>query len=808
MKNPLNPLLAKFKQIQWKPIWKKVEPVAKILVLAIPAIIVIYLGVNIYQSWKYTAEYSVDFKRANFKNQDLRLYVNEASTTPKILSTGIVNGVEYAEIGGTPLNFVLQPKEYPLNKTISFNTWLKGEGDWEISTVCNDCEKSKKYNWQPLYYGFLNDYSVAAQFGDTYIYSLDKKQYQQADNIDNWLKANLTNGASLEILDKVYDQTKLVAPVTGFREGSVTEIRQRMRGKHELYVYLKDKISLEVIKTDLNISDGADPVNISLYDMSGNLLGQANIEDDGIAIVDNDSFTPPIKKGFEQLVPSEGVYKLTFEPTDKAGSDWNIEYLKVNTNKLVFSGETLILDPITLYTVTKENKPINIYAWHSIAIQNISARSGTTEKKLSIGKKELGNTQKIDLTPGEWTLSVKGDQKIHGAIFALSKDNYFDPFIYDLNKSENPQIVIANYHFNLESTWTKVAGIFSELNFKGFKSLKNIYFALRNRSLDKKFSAEHDLRDQGYYPLAKYNDYVLWGRKNLNTYTAIADNLDAWLKAIVPAGSSLSLDESVYLDQKDFLNAQAPVGLNSSVTELDMALRGNHEFYVYADTPLTAEIAKEDLNDVNGEDVIDIKVEDVTGNLLCTSAIADDGMTTTSRATTTPLTGQISCPQATKGVYVLKIQERVPQFSSRQQDFVIRKIKINTNKIIIKDKAFNIGKIDFYTNNQNEVNLDYFYSKTGRDQMIEITGADAKNVKLTKKDEKKHVIKALPKGEKKIHPTEGNLIISGSNFALKAENWFDPSIINIGSSKTSDFMLLKDVYDRANYIRGINISIK
>jgi len=802
-------ILRNLKKINFKE-----NALLKAVVLILPLILVFYLGINIYNAYNYKTVCSIDFNKENFKNTELPLYIDEEPDSPKFMSSGsIINDVYYTEITGSPISFVWQPEEFPLNKTISVSAFLKGEGDWEISLVCPNCSKEEKYDWQPFYYGKLNDYVLAANFGNLYIYSLyNNLEWQKAGTIEQWLEKNIPQGASIEILNNVYPKSKLVNPNIDFIEGGWTKIDKTLRGPHQFYVYLKDKLDLEVIKKDLNGYDGADDVNMILYDLEDNIITQIKIEDDGIDISDQNIFAPVVKKRVEHNIEKEGVYKLTFEEAGAGKSDWTIKYLKINTNKIIFTGNTnLILDPGTLYTELSENKELKIYAWHGNAVQTIKFKGENTTQELEITENELEKWQFVELNPGGYKINFAGDQHIGGANFAINKESYFEPFVYDLSKSKNSSIVLADYLFEKGDEWIKTSKNYTKENFEKIDNLKEIKFLIRNKKLEKKFREEQKLYDNGFHFLAKFNKYKLLGKKGLNVYVSEADNIIDWLKDLIPEGSALGVNKTLEISQSDFINNEEPEGFtqfDNPSNELNFALRGSHEFYVYVNNHFKAEIIKEDLNTYEGKDEVKISLINSQGELLCDKIMEDDGNEFNDKNIPSLVKTSFNCPNLKKGVYILKLEGMPAEINNINNDFIIRQLKVNTNKIIIKDRILNIEPIELYVNNKCDNEIDLFYWHKGKNQIIEITGKNGKNIELTESDYKKNKKRILTDGEKKLSLPKGDVVISDNNFAFKKENWFYPTIISVKNHFNADFVLLEDIYEKPLFIKNINIDVR
>lgn len=806
-KEKIKDILENFQKINLKK-----NALLKAVVLILPLILVFYLGINIYNAYNFKTVCSIDFNKENFKNTELPLYIDEESNSPKFMSSSVINNVYHTEITGSPISFVWQPEEFPLNKTINVSAFLKGEGDWEISLICPNCSKEEKYDWQPFYYGELSDYVLAANFGDLCVYSLDNSEWQKARTIEEWLEKNIPSGNSLEILNDVYPKFKLANPNIDFIEGSWTEIDKTLRGSHQFYVYLKDKLDLEVIKKDLNSYDGADDVNVILYDLEDNIVTQIRIEDDGIDISDQNVFAPVVKKRVEYDIEKEGVYKLIFKPINKAGNDWTIKYLKINTNKIIFTGNTnLILDPGTLYTELFENKELKVYAWHGNAVQIIEFKGENITQELEITKNELGKWQFMELNSGSYEINFAGDQHIGGANFAINKETYFEPFICNLSKSKNSSIVLADYSFEKGNEWIKASKNYTKEHFKKLDNLKEIKFLIRNKELDKKFKEEQKLYDNGFYFLAKFNKYKLLGKKDLNAYASEAGNLIDWLKDLIPMGSALGANKTLEISQTDFINSEEPEGFAQFVNpsnKLNFALRSSHEFYLYLDNHFKAEIIKEDMNVYEGKDEVKISLINSDGELLCDKIMEDDGNETNDNNSSALVKTSFNCPNLKKGVYILKLEGMPAEINNIVNDFIIRQLKVNTNKIITKDRISNIEPIELHTNNKYDNEIDLYYWHKGKDQIIEVVGENAKNIELTENDYKKNKKRILTNGEKKLGLPKGDVNIKNNNFAFKEENWFYPTIISVKTHHNTDFVLLEDIYEKPLFIKSINIDVK
>ncbi len=168
------------------------------LVLALGAYLLWQLGQAVF----YQGQYSIDFAAKNFRNQSLPFYVDENRQSFKFASFGQAGGKTYAQIQQTPLHFVFQPPEFPLNKRITVSVLWQTDEDWDISFVCPACPAKQKYHWQPFYKASLkaNNYVLAVFLDGFYVYARRGQKWQKARTIKEWLKKNTSAKQSISVV--------------------------------------------------------------------------------------------------------------------------------------------------------------------------------------------------------------------------------------------------------------------------------------------------------------------------------------------------------------------------------------------------------------------------------------------------------------------------------------------------------------------------------------------------------------------------------------------------------------------------------
>jgi len=789
--------------------WKKIRSV---MLIVIPAGLILYFAISFFRSQSYQGEYQVDFNKTNFQNEDLSLFINENPESAKFIQSGDYDNSKYAEIVGSPINLIFQPQAYLFNKKITFATSIKGEGDWEISTICDQCNSNEKYNFQPYYYGSINNYNLIRTIDDINFYSSDvtTDQYPDNNSIDDWIKKSIPENSSVRILNNDYPESKIINNQINFVPNSSIEVNYTLRGKHELFTYLSGKLDLEFVKRDLNKYEGSDEVSVTIYDMDNNIVKEIIAEDDGISVKDPNQVSTPISKRTEVSNILPAVYRIVFEDaTDIAKNDWVIDKIKINSNKLVFSDYVYIAQPFNLYTENYEDKNLRTNVYDSKYLKDITL---TDENNNAIvinqTDKDLYKSKDTNIPTGHYNISSNGNIVLNGFYFSLDQASYFNPFRYDLTKISGQKYVIGKYHYSKNDEWIDVSATFDQSSYHLFDN--QIQFSLRNSLSKKQFEQETELTKNGLTFLTKLGDYKVYGQKKLKSYNESYDNLINWLKNSVPYGSSVDIGNVEDMSPSEFINNSTPEGFsNENINELTFSLRGTHEFLVYLKDVANFYVEKTDYNNYKGGDNVKMYLSDINSNEeLCDVVIPDDG-NESNDGQKNVVNSVLDCNNLQPRVYLLTIAG-VPNIDNVDNDFVISKLSVNSNKIVIKDKIVNTKKIDLYANNNSDTKLNYYYWQENKDQNIIIDDLDTKKshtIYLTKDDIKKNISDNLTKSAKSIHLGKGSLSVSGSNFAIKSSDWFNPYYVELRENENSDFVIIKSPYSEPVYIKSFKLNV-
>ena len=283
-----------------------------------------------------------------------------------------------------------------------------------------------------------------------------------------------------------------------YKESNST-IRE-LRGDHVFYIYTKGKLNLSLIKQDLNMYNGSDPLNIRLYSQAGELIKNITLYDDGKS--GNDGILGTLQYGTLEAVMEEGVYRITL--TGGSGSDFLIRSLEIN------EGNIVVKDPYLAGMFYAGNIEFNMYirsvsgdrldfiTYHTGGFQTVNISTANYTRSINIT--ETKNWYYFDIPPGGELYHLefpKGDIIINAnGYFSFSNNSYFDPspvkFVNlkssmdSLDENRVDYVIVPNNHIVEDGNWTIAS---TEYN------LSDAY--IENNTLDFAISAPH-LRDFNY----------------------------------------------------------------------------------------------------------------------------------------------------------------------------------------------------------------------------------------------------------------------------------------------------------------------
>lgn len=410
----------------------------RLIPILIPVIIISYILYVNFLPFGYFKTFTVDVGAKDDVSSAKDLYLKDLTRQERI-SERIADGdTTYRYMNGSrPIYFILSPEVRPDNETkISVELRFKSDADLFITPT-----DYKHYDWQPLY---IASFEPVKQFGNISIFSKENKNFEDQDNVNDWILKNIPTHSRICLFDYELSNDVLINKDIEYKN-EVTEINQTFRGTHNFFVYLKDNyLNLSIGKQDLNWYVGDDEYLVELYDINDNLIFSDIIMDDGVFEATKDE-TPQHKSFFVDGI-EEGTYKLklTNLKGEKRYDDSTVTNIRINTDRIITSGRILPLLPSNLFFYLNQNTTLRFNAWHGSAIQNITI-SGTESKVVEINETLLGEWVPVNLTRGSYGMSIEGNLHISGTNFAFTKDSYFYPYNYEINNEDCSWVIISDY---------------------------------------------------------------------------------------------------------------------------------------------------------------------------------------------------------------------------------------------------------------------------------------------------------------------------------------------------------------------------
>lgn len=269
-----------------------------------------------------------------------------------------------------------------------------------------------------------------------------------------------------------------------------------------------------------------------------------------------------------------------------------------------------------------------------------------------------------------------------------------------------------------------------------------------------------------------------------------------WLRKNIPEGTSVKINLDDF-DQNDF--SIIPPGLDTKkYTTIHYPLRGKHELLVVLRNQLDLSITKSDRNEYPGQDDVRVSLLDLQNNLILTDIIPDDGNSLDKPSPEDPPINKIikadKLGNGSAKIYRLVIEEA--DGSNRFDDYVINELKINTNKIVLKQNLI-LTKGELYTEIKEERNISLYVWHYPARQTINIRSLDDNTVIPVNIDSSKlsHTQLITIKPGKYTLSFNGDQYIKGEfndmYFALTPENFFRPYAYNFFKTNNSAITITK-----------------
>lgn len=440
---------------------------SRIIILSIPLIIILYVGINIYQTLTYNKEYYIDLKEDNINNEKIPLYIEDPKYT-NLSTIKFYNNEIYRSILKSPISFILKSGDFLGGKKIMVTAMLKGNTNMQLSLQCPNCDNIDSYN--NFFDAEMSNKNLAANFGEIYIYAKENKNWKKTNSIQEWIKHNIPTGSSIKIVDKAISNYNFIKADISYINDSNTKLKTIIKGSQSFYVYLDKKIDLNIEKTVLGKKTNKEDYKITLTDLSDKIAWRSYIPADS-PYQDSGGYS------YESALEKSGIYRLSFDnPLD---INFLLENIGINSNKIVFDKSASLKLPVDIYTEIPEERFISFTNLSDTSDNNITIRDekGLITSKITIKPKEL---KKIKLTKGKYSVQMTGNgfTKVEAENFAMDKDQYFQPFPYIFDQKKNNSFIISKYNHNINNGWITATNTIDGDRLKQLKNKNHLRFSL------------------------------------------------------------------------------------------------------------------------------------------------------------------------------------------------------------------------------------------------------------------------------------------------------------------------------------------
>ena len=261
--------------------------------------------------------------------------------------------------------------------------------------------------------------------------------------LEKWIRHNIPKYSSIDFHDAGILQSTYVNNDIEFRENYFSEFNVTLRGSHDFYVYLKDKLQLKIWKEEVNSEQGPDVLLVQLYDMNNNLVMNGSIADDSIK---DDSKKISLQAEEFKANIKTGTYLLRLRAS--SDNEVRIKKLSVNSNKIIVKGKIRLVEGSILYAVASNNADVEFSYLNKDNDYEVTIL-GQTPKTILLAKDNFSRKATAKIY-GENFLEIPGGniQVASDMNFALKKENFFEPFYYYLT-DKNPDFIIMEETGNM-----------------------------------------------------------------------------------------------------------------------------------------------------------------------------------------------------------------------------------------------------------------------------------------------------------------------------------------------------------------------
>lgn len=367
-----------------------------------------------------------EFTYTYYFNQKPQL-ISEFTPTGRALAReqNIENGDYYQRIVVDPVYFSVDlPSPYPeAEVTIEYQN--PSQNIVQLGLQLDDDESTWNYAFKALENKFVDQSTWSTVENTEYTLLQRQSVYTSVEDFLSNPPTSSHVGTFLTSLELPFIDTSYEP------SANTTEISTPLRGRHELYTYIKNEpLQLSVTYHDINYAAGPDPLKINIFHVGTNVFSQewSDDGDEGISGISQGERTVTIN--LPDL--AEGVYHIVVETND----DILMTNISSAQHKLVFKGRVhlagspeynnTIANIITKPTEVFSTAPfLTMIAKHQYGLGTIEFY----DRPVEINKENTVYTWNNPIPNYFHSFSVPQNdvEFITTGLFAFSQDAWFDP---------------------------------------------------------------------------------------------------------------------------------------------------------------------------------------------------------------------------------------------------------------------------------------------------------------------------------------------------------------------------------------------
>lgn len=553
------------------------------------------------------------------------------------------------------------------------------------SVQCTACEQQLPR--LSLYVNGLEQYAHKQRINNVYVYSYTDLSHS-GGSLRSLLEQSLDVGSPIYVGEGAQasvDMNTIQNAAAVIQDGAL-EIDADLFGQQKWYITANGVLDVAFKKVNSNESKGKDGARVRLTDLNGNTIQSYIVEGDGVESGNGVQIVQEQDIHFDAV--DSGVYMLHIDPIEN--SDFYITDLSINTDSFVIGAGRIRTDS-TLYTAVRSKHSITLAptttARHSIEIKNAD---DSIAHQLQIDSLVGDRPQIVDLDAGEYTIdSAIGVIDVDNGLVALHKDQFFQPFMYDVETVVPRDVVVTRSDIETMADGSVVLNsYYTEEEMRRLSALES-----KDRML-LRVEAELPISEQRALQQVLWNNYRLvdsvcgvsiWSKVDQliasSTENPDCSNVVEQVRAVLPQYESVHV-RTKELSLSDLYTVRNAETVLPGPYEYALYMKGRTRFLVgVGNQGFQATISKVDLNREPGDDRAAVYVQNIDGDVLYYDYIEDDG-TSAATAAVASVDHVISLPELAAGNYFLTIED---VSSEQANDYMIHTIEANTNQFLSVD---------------------------------------------------------------------------------------------------------------------------